>query len=97
MHTHTHTHTNKPTHPPTHTSPQVRAALTLPPGSPAVVQVVTGFLGKAHHSGAITTLGRGGSDLTATLIGAALDLREVQVCLRHTCGLCVCVGGARVF
>ena len=31
------------------------------------------------HPGAITTLGRGGSDLTATLIGAALEVAEVQV------------------
>lgn len=30
-------------------------------------------------AGAITTLGRGGSDLTATLIGAALGVQEVQV------------------
>ena len=30
-------------------------------------------------AGAITTLGRGGSDLTATVIGAALGLEEVQV------------------
>ncbi len=30
-------------------------------------------------AGAITTLGRGGSDLTATLIGAALHVPEVQV------------------
>jgi aspartokinase len=30
---------------------------------------------------AITTLGRGGSDLTATIIGKALGLREIQVCL----------------
>ena len=30
-------------------------------------------------SGAITTLGRGGSDLTATVLGKALGLREVQV------------------
>ena len=30
-------------------------------------------------TGAITTLGRGGSDLTATLIGAALHVPEVQV------------------
>jgi len=30
-------------------------------------------------AGAITTLGRGGSDLTATVIGAALALDEVQV------------------
>ena len=28
---------------------------------------------------AVTTLGRGGSDLTATTIGKALGLREVQV------------------
>ncbi len=37
-----------------------------------------------HHArllppGAITTLGRGGSDLTATVLGAALELPEVQV------------------
>ena len=31
------------------------------------------------QTGAITTLGRGGSDLTCTLIGAALGLKEVQV------------------
>ena len=30
-------------------------------------------------AGAITTLGRGGSDLSATVIGAALNLPEVQV------------------
>jgi hypothetical protein len=29
--------------------------------------------------GAITTLGRGGSDLSATVLGAALGLDEVQV------------------
>jgi len=52
-----------------------------------MVQIVTGFLGKGVHTGAITTLGRGGSDLTATLIGAALDLPEVQV------GVGFCVGG----
>lgn len=28
---------------------------------------------------AVTTLGRGGSDLTATTIGKALGLREIQV------------------
>lgn len=31
---------------------------------------------------AVTTLGRGGSDLTATTIGKALGLREVQVRFR---------------
>lgn len=31
------------------------------------------------HVGAVTTLGRGGSDLTCTVLGAALALKEVQV------------------
>ncbi|XP_038678616.1 aspartokinase 2, chloroplastic-like isoform X1 [Tripterygium wilfordii] len=43
------------------------------------IPVVTGFLGKGQKSCAITTLGRGGSDLTATTIGKALGLREIQV------------------
>jgi aspartate kinase len=43
------------------------------------VPVVTGFLGRGKDSGAITTLGRGGSDLTATTLGKALDLDEVHV------------------
>ena len=45
---------------------------------PSIVAVVTGFI--AHNpSGKITTLGRGGSDLTATAIGAACNLDEIQV------------------
>ncbi|KAI4377867.1 hypothetical protein MLD38_015431 [Melastoma candidum] len=43
------------------------------------IPIVTGFLGKGWRSGAVTTLGRGGSDLTATTIGKALGLREIQV------------------
>ncbi|CAA7396354.1 unnamed protein product [Spirodela intermedia] len=43
------------------------------------IPVVTGFLGKGWKSCAVTTLGRGGSDLTATTIGKALGLREIQV------------------
>ncbi|CAN0924866.1 Aspartokinase 2, chloroplastic [Linum grandiflorum] len=43
------------------------------------IPIVTGFLGKGWKSCAITTLGRGGSDLTATTIGKALGLREIQV------------------
>lgn len=42
-----------------------------------VVSVVTGFIAK-NASGVITTLGRGGSDLTATLLGAALGAEEIQ-------------------
>ncbi|KAK1736325.1 aspartokinase [Skeletonema marinoi] len=45
---------------------------------PNVVAVVTGFIGH-NTKGKITTLGRGGSDLTATAIGAALKVDEVQV------------------
>lgn len=43
-----------------------------------IVAVVTGFIGH-DPSGKITTLGRGGSDLTATAIGAALQLDEICV------------------
>lgn len=41
--------------------------------------ILTGFIARGKETGAITTLGRGGSDLTATVVGAALRLREVQV------------------
>ncbi|XP_015570781.2 aspartokinase 2, chloroplastic isoform X1 [Ricinus communis] len=47
--------------------------------SDPAIPIVTGFLGKGWRSCAITTLGRGGSDLTATTIGKALGLREIQV------------------
>jgi aspartate kinase len=40
--------------------------------------VITGFIAK-DHEGHVTTLGRGGSDLTATTLGAALAATEVQV------------------
>jgi len=42
------------------------------------VAVVTGFIGK-DSKGRITTLGRGGSDYTAAIIGAALDADEIQI------------------
>ncbi|CAL1398530.1 unnamed protein product [Linum trigynum] len=47
--------------------------------SDPAIPIVTGFLGKGWKTCAITTLGRGGSDLTATTIGKALGLREIQV------------------
>jgi len=40
--------------------------------------VMTGFIGGAPD-GSTTTLGRGGSDYSATLLGAALDATEVQI------------------
>lgn len=45
---------------------------------PNVVAVVTGFIGH-DPNGKITTLGRGGSDLTATALGASLQIDEIQV------------------
>lgn len=44
----------------------------------AFTPVVTGFIGK-DEQGRVTTLGRGGSDLTASILGNALDAIEVQV------------------
>jgi aspartate kinase len=41
------------------------------------IPVVTGFIAK-DKKGNITTLGRGGSDLSATMIGAAMGAEEVQ-------------------
>ncbi len=41
-----------------------------------VIPVVTGFIG-VDKNGHITTLGRGGSDLTASLLGYALEVDEV--------------------
>jgi aspartate kinase len=43
-----------------------------------IVPVVTGFLG-ATSEGLLTTLGRGGSDYSATILGAALDADEVII------------------
>jgi aspartokinase/homoserine dehydrogenase 1 len=43
-----------------------------------IVPVVTGFIG-ATAEGQLTTLGRGGSDFSATILGAALDAVEVII------------------
>lgn len=43
-----------------------------------VVPVVTGFIGKTEK-GEITTLGRGGSDYTAGIIGSAINADEIQI------------------
>jgi aspartokinase/homoserine dehydrogenase 1 len=43
-----------------------------------VVPVITGFIG-ATQEGLLTTLGRGGSDYSATILGAALDATEVII------------------
>ncbi len=43
-----------------------------------IVPVVTGFIG-ANEEGVLTTLGRGGSDYSATILGAAIDADEVII------------------
>ncbi|MDI3339288.1 MAG: aspartate kinase, monofunctional class [Sphaerobacter sp.] len=43
-----------------------------------VLPVVTGYFG-ADESGATTTLGRGGSDFSAAVIGSALDAEEIII------------------
>lgn len=53
---------------------RIRARL----GDPGAIPVVTGFIG-ATRDGITTTLGRGGSDLTAALVGAALRASVVEI------------------
>ncbi|MBK8945122.1 MAG: bifunctional aspartate kinase/homoserine dehydrogenase I [Ignavibacteriae bacterium] len=43
-----------------------------------IMQIVTGFIG-SNETGEITTLGRGGSDFTASIIGAALKAEEIEI------------------
>jgi aspartate kinase len=50
----------------------------LPLIKSGVLPVVTGFIAK-NEKGNITTLGRGGSDLSATMIASACKAEEVQV------------------
>ena len=46
-------------------------------GRQTEIPIVTGFIAK-DENGVITTLGRGGSDLSATMIGAAMRADEIQ-------------------
>lgn len=46
-------------------------------GKSDAIPIVTGFIAK-DKNGIITTLGRGGSDLSATMIGAAMNAEEIQ-------------------
>lgn len=56
-----------------------RAAEHVAPLLEGGVAVVPGFVGRSPEE-AQTTLGRGGSDLSATALGAALGSREVWIC-----------------
>ena len=50
----------------------------LPMLAAGMIPVVTGFIG-ATADGVLTTLGRGGSDYSATIVGAAIDADEVWI------------------
>jgi bifunctional aspartokinase / homoserine dehydrogenase 1 len=54
------------------------AAVLAPLIESGGVPVVTGFIG-ANADGIVTTLGRGGSDYSAAILGRALDAREVII------------------
>jgi bifunctional aspartokinase / homoserine dehydrogenase 1 len=42
------------------------------------LQLITGFIG-SNAEGVTTTLGRGGSDYTGSIVGAALDAQEIEI------------------
>ena len=62
---------------PGRTREQTRAEL-LPLVEEGFIPVLGGFIGSAE-SGATTTLGRGGSDYSAAIFGAALEASEIQI------------------
>lgn len=53
---------------------RIRRTFSLPQEMP----IVTGFIG-SNRSGETTTLGRGGSDFTASLFGVALQVDEIEI------------------
>jgi len=55
-----------------------RLAATIPPLADKRVVVMGGFIG-ATKDGVTTTLGRGGSDFTAAIVGAGIGAEEIQI------------------
>src|SRR5206468_3477074 len=76
-----------------------RLAKTIPPLAAESVVVMGGFIA-ATEDGVTTTLGRGGSDFTAAIVGAGLDADEIQIWTdvdgMLTCDPAVCEGAHRV-
>jgi len=58
--------------------PEADALLRDSLSQPGPLPVVTGFIGRTR-GGELTTLGRNGSDFTATIIGAAVGASEVEI------------------
>ncbi|HUA61072.1 MAG TPA: lysine-sensitive aspartokinase 3 [Verrucomicrobiae bacterium] len=63
-----------PNYPETYT----RLAATIPPIAAANVVVMGGFIASTED-GVTTTLGRGGSDFTASIVGAGIGAEEIQI------------------
>jgi len=55
-----------------------RLAATVPPVAAQNVVVMGGFIA-ASEDGVTTTLGRGGSDFTASIVGAGIGAEEIQI------------------
>jgi len=55
-----------------------RLAETLPPLAEKRVVVMGGFIGSTE-AGVTSTLGRGGSDFTASIVGAGVNAEEIQI------------------
>src|SRR5579884_1542421 len=55
-----------------------RLAKTIPPIAQDHVVVMGGFIGSTED-GTTTTLGRGGSDFTASIVGAGIGAEEIQI------------------
>ncbi len=56
--------------------PAMKEAITILPAG--TIPIITGFIAKDEEK-KITTLGRGGSDYSAALFGAAIDAQEIQI------------------
>src|SRR5213075_3037439 len=55
-----------------------RLAKTIPARAMGSVIVMGGFIA-ASEDGVTTTLGRGGSDFTASIVGAGINAEEIQI------------------
>ena len=76
-----------------------RLMKTIPPAVAGSVVVMGGFIGSTED-GVTTTLGRGGSDFTASIVGAGIGAEEIQIWTdvdgMLTCDPTILAGGHRV-
>lgn len=63
---------------PLYSETYARLARVIPPIAQRALVVLGGFIG-ATEDGVTTTLGRGGSDFTASIVGAGLGAEEIQI------------------